>query len=314
MATTMRISPLLPWDRVPEEESRFRRLLLIVLAIVLVLGTVITLIKLPPAPRVIRPDVPDRLVKLVVEKKQLPPPPPVELPKQEEKKPEETKAPEPEQPKPEEKRPDKPVKTAKEVAKQHMAVFDALADLRAEAAPAAKAGKPLTDATAAGSAPSLSNERSLISDRAKAGSGGIVTAKASVDRGSGNGIAATGSSQVVSTIATEAAVTATAGEKTGSGGGSRRSDENIQRGFDDAKASIFALYNRALRSNPDLKGKVVFRLEIQPDGRVSSAEIVSSELNDPELERKLLAKVRQIDFGSAGSVWKDTYRMDFFPT
>ena len=68
MASTMRISPLLPWDRVPEEESRFRRLLVIVLAIVLVLGTVIMLIKLPPAPRIIRPDVPDRLVKLVVEK------------------------------------------------------------------------------------------------------------------------------------------------------------------------------------------------------------------------------------------------------
>lgn len=341
MATVMRISPLLPWDRVPEEESRFRRILLVMLVLLLLASAVITWIKLPPPPRVIKPLVTDRLVKLVVEQKALPPPPPVELPKVEERLPDETKPVETVQP---ETKPDskpepnatpagdgKPAgnAAAKEKARAAIAVFDSLADLRSESAPAARPGKPLTTAAAtptlAGPGDAPSTQRALISDKAKAGSGGIVTAKASVDQGGGTGIAGSGTSRVVSGIggsggdgtgigATPASADASAASAGKSAGG-RRPDENIQQGFDNAKASIFALYNRALRSNPDLKGKVVFRLEIQPDGRVSSAEVLSSELNDPELERKLLAKVRQIDFGALNvGVWKDNYRMDFFPT
>ena len=340
MASVMRVSPILPWDRIPEEEGRFRRILLILVIVLFLASLVITWIKLPAPPRVIKPVVPDRLVKLVVEKKEVPPPPPVELPKVEEPKPEEPKvaeAPKPEEkpvdvpkPKPVDKGDGKPAgpSVAKEKAKAAIAVFDSLADLRSDAAPAARPGKPLTNASnqaLAGPGDAAGPQRALITDRAKAGSGGIVTARASVEGGGGSGIAGSGTSRVVSGIG------GMGGDGTGIGGtpasadpnasstskstGGRRPDENIQQGFDNAKASIFALYNRALRTNPDLKGKVIFRLEIQPNGQVSSAEVVSSELNDPELERKLLAKVRQIDFGALSvAVWKDTYRMDFFPT
>ncbi|NQD38333.1 AgmX/PglI C-terminal domain-containing protein [Permianibacter sp. IMCC34836] len=339
MANTMRLSPILPWDRIPEEEHRFRRILLIMVLFLFVVSVVITMIKLPPAPRVIKPVVPDRLVKLVVEKKELPPPPPVELPKVEEPKPVEEKPAEVAKVEPPPTEKAKPVPSeiadgkppgpsvAKEKAKKAIAVFDALADLRSEAAPAARPGKPLAQATlAAGPGDAPGPQRALITDRAKAGSGGIVTARASVEQGGGGGgIAGSGTSRVVSGIGGMGGDGTGIGSKpasadgpdanAGKAGGGRRSDENIQQGFDNAKASIFALYNRALRSNPDLKGKVIFKLEIQPNGQVTSAEVVSSELNDPELERKLLAKVRQIDFGALNvGVWKDTYRMDFFPT
>ncbi len=56
------------------------------------------------------------------------------------------------------------------------------------------------------------------------------------------------------------------------------------------------MYQRALRDNPNLQGKVVLELTIAADGSVQRCEIVSSELNDPELERKLVARVKSFRF------------------
>jgi len=39
--------------------------------------------------------------------------------------------------------------------------------------------------------------------------------------------------------------------------------------FDRYKASFYRLYNRELRNNPALKGQMVLRLTIEPDGSVS---------------------------------------------
>jgi hypothetical protein len=148
----------------------------------------------------------------------------------------------------------------------------------------------------------------------------VVTARASTDAGNGSGIAGSGTSRVISGIQTEdvsARPASTSADKPNAdkSGKGRRPDENIQLAFDSAKGALQALYHRALRNNPDMKGRVVFRLEIQADGRVTACEIVSSELNDPELERKLSTRVKQIDFGAMNvEVWKDTFRMDFFPS
>ncbi len=341
MSTMMRISPLLPWDRLPEEEGRFRKILMSLLVFLLLSSIIVTIIKVPEPPRVLKPALPERLVKLVVEQKEVPPPPPpVVVPKPEEKPPEVAEQKPEEKPKPMETKPqdqpkpdDKPQvdpvrkeKAKAEARKQFAAAgFDALADLRAQTAPAAKpaSGQQLvTNVAPAGYGDSPSAQRSLIADRAKAGSGGVVTARASSDAGSGSGIAGSGTSRVVSGIggiqtedvAGRPASTADKpnAEKSGKG---RRPDENIQLAFDGAKGALQALYHRGLRNNPDMKGRVVFRLEIQADGRVSSCEIVSSELNDPELERKLTTRVKQIDFGAMNvEVWKDTFRMDFFPS
>src|SRR3990170_4537553 len=75
-----------------------------------------------------------------------------------------------------------------------------------------------------------------------------------------------------------------------------RSREEIERVFDVNKGRIFTLYNRALRENPALQGKVVLRLTIAPDGRVTFCEVVSSELGDAELERALVQRVLQFQF------------------
>ena len=105
-------------------------------------------------------------------------------------------------------------------------------------------------------------------------------------------------------------------DEEGGGDGQRasRSREEIERVFDQNKGAIYALYNRALRENPELQGKLVLKLTIEASGEVSMVEVVSSELADQELERKLVQRIRMFRF-----LEKDvppvttTKPIDFFP-
>lgn len=93
-----------------------------------------------------------------------------------------------------------------------------------------------------------------------------------------------------------------------------RSSDDIQRVFDENRAALNTLYRRALRNDPTLRGTVVLRLVILPSGVVADCEIVSSELRDADLERRLVARVRQFDFGARDvAVTTTTYPIDFFP-
>ncbi len=101
----------------------------------------------------------------------------------------------------------------------------------------------------------------------------------------------------------------------GSSGKATRSIEDIKLVFERNKGAIYALYNRALRDDATLQGKVLVELKIAPDGHVMSARVVSSELKTPELEGKLMARIRSFDFGA-----KDvdqmvvTWPVDFLPS
>ena len=101
----------------------------------------------------------------------------------------------------------------------------------------------------------------------------------------------------------------------GGSGKASRSIEEIKLVFERNKGSIYAIYNRALREEPSLQGKVVVKLTIAPSGGVVDVRVESSELKTPELEAKLLARIRQFDFGA-----KDvdqmvvTWPVDFLPS
>ena len=84
--------------------------------------------------------------------------------------------------------------------------------------------------------------------------------------------------------------------------------------FDKNKGAIYSLYGRALRKDPSLEGKVVIELTISPTGQVVKIRIVSSELNNPALERKLMARIKLFSFG-VKSVEEliVTYPIDFLP-
>ena len=103
-------------------------------------------------------------------------------------------------------------------------------------------------------------------------------------------------------------------QKGGSGRASR-SIEEIKLVFERHKGAIYALYNRALRDEPALQGKVVLELKIAPSGQVEGLRIVSSELKAEELEKKLLARIRQFDFGAKDvDLMVVTWPVDFLPS
>jgi hypothetical protein len=68
--------------------------------------------------------------------------------------------------------------------------------------------------------------------------------------------------------------------------------------MDRNKGAIFAIYNRALRKDPMLAGKLTVQLIIEPSGQVSAAKVLATELGDTDLEQKLLSRIRMINFGA----------------
>jgi hypothetical protein len=98
------------------------------------------------------------------------------------------------------------------------------------------------------------------------------------------------------------------------GPGPARTDEEIQIVFDRYKASFYRLYNRELRNNPALKGQMVLRLTIEPDGSVSMCVLQSTDMDAPDLATQVVGRVRTINFGA-----KDVpavtivYPIDFLP-
>lgn len=94
-----------------------------------------------------------------------------------------------------------------------------------------------------------------------------------------------------------------------------RSDEEIQIVFDRHKAVLYRLYNRELRQNPALKGQMVLRLTIQPDGSVSFCEVKSTDMRAPQLAAQVVERVREFDFGAKSDIPAVTiaYPIDFLP-
>jgi len=103
--------------------------------------------------------------------------------------------------------------------------------------------------------------------------------------------------------------------KAHSGPGGARTDEEIQIIFDRYKASFYRLYNRELRNNPTLQGKMVLRLTIEPDGSVSMCVLQSSDMDAPDLAAQVVSRTKTINFGAKDGVQAVTitYPIDFLP-
>ena len=174
--------------------------------------------------------------------------------------------------------------------------------------------------------------RSMITSNATRGSGGINTAAYSRDTG-GGGLAGRATTLVEGVAGGgggggPGGGGSRAGGGSGQGGGSAggavqrgvsskaaRSIEDIKLVFERNKGAIYALYNRALRDEPGLQGKVVLEIKIAPSGQVTELRILSSELKAPELESKLLARIRQFDFGAKDvDVMIVSWPVDFLPS
>ena len=291
----------LPWEGDEDSSRRFRRLVLIGLTIFLLVGIVVPLLKLPEPKESAAQAVPERLARLMVEEKpKPPPPPPPEMPK-----------PEPPKPKPEAVPQDR-VADARKKAEQSglMKLKDELADLRRDLAqePPSQT-KNLTGAVGEDS----KAERSLIASKAGTGSSGVQSSNTSRGFGSGAGsLTGHSTTSVNSRVAADSA--SAAATRTGNSGKAARSREEIELVFDRNKGAIYALYTRALRDRPELQGKVVLEFTIAPSGEVTACRVVSSELGDPELERKIIARVRLIRFEARDvEAMTTTKPIEFFP-
>jgi periplasmic protein TonB len=343
---------VLPWTVAADDERRFKRILRRVLAACLLLALVMPWVPPPTVDRKQVQELPPAFAQLILEREPVKPPPPpppkpdteaeatpkADASKPETVKPEPNKKPVPEarQPKPD-KPPGEDLANARRKASGVglLAMKDALADLRSapvavQLKPDIKQGPGVGTGTGVGVGAGTDAGtplRSLITSNATGGSGGINTAGYSRNTG-GGGLAGR------STTLVEGVAGGGGGGGIGGGGGSAkggkgaggtlqrgasgkasRSIEEIRLVFERNKGAIYAIYNRALREDPTLQGKVVLELKIAPSGEVLDCRVISSELKETELERKLVARIKQFDFGA-----KDvdqmivTYPVDFLPS
>jgi len=142
------------------------------------------------------------------------------------------------------------------------------------------------------------------------GGGGVGGRGTGANGGGGGGIGG-GTGRVVSTISP---ITGADRPKARGGPGPARTDEEIQIVFDRYKASFYRLYNRELRNNPALKGQMVLRLTIEPDGSVSMCALQSTDMDAPDLATQVVGRVRTINFGAKDvSAVTIVYPIDFLP-
>jgi TonB family protein len=297
----------LPWEVQPEERARFVKILRIAL-ILLVVFTLLFL--LLPAPKVEKnqESVPPRLARVMIQQQPKPPPPPPPAPKVEE-----TPKPIPEKKVAAIKPPpvDRTQQARQKAQQSGLLQFqDELADLREQVDMDVGQTKNLTGAVGADSRA----ERSMITSKVGQGSGGIASVNTSRGFGSGAGSLTGKETATVTSQIARGGLDNRGPTRTGSSGKAARSREEIELIFDRNKGAIYALYSRALRERPELQGKMVLEFTVAPSGEVTMCRVVSSELNDPELEKKIVARVRLFRFEAKDvEAVTTTKPIDFFP-
>ena len=316
---------VMPWTRGTEEDRRYRKSLGSSLLASAALSVLVASIAIPMIERPQDIELPERMAKLV--RQDLPPPPPVaaiEEPVIEEEIPE-----------PEEVVEESPPELVPESAEQSkMAAVDEpdVPDVKEEVKSKGilafresfASTANMSTSTQLGSQARVRNagedavgrpSRNMVTSNAPGSSGGINLASISRDVGGGGGpgMGGVAATRVSSSIGTG-----------GDGFGSRpmsggalagRTDEEIQIVFDRYKASLYRLYNRELRRDPTLRGQMILKLTIEPDGSVSFCVMQSSDMNAPTLIQQVVERVTTFDFGAKEDIAAVTiiYPIDFLP-
>src|SRR5262249_33260469 len=314
------------WTVSEEDERRFRRILRDILIACALLCVIMPWLPVPKVDRSQPEELPPRLAKALLEREP-PPPPVVRKPEPGARKPEPKNPPVPGARKPAPaKAPGEKIEAARRRASGVglLAMKNELADLRGapvaqqfqkDIKPGPGVGTGSGPGVGAGKSPGLPS-RSMITSNASGSSGGVNTSSLSRDTG-GGGLAGRSTTAVQGVMGGDGGGGAGTGGtvRRGGSGKASRSIEDIKLVFDRNKGSIYTLYNRALRDDPTLQGKVVLKLTIAPTGQVLDVQIVSSELRAPDLERKLLVRIKQFDFGARSvDTMVVTYPIDFLPS
>jgi outer membrane biosynthesis protein TonB/chaperonin cofactor prefoldin len=313
---------VMPWARGGDDDRRYRKSLMGSLLVCLLLGLLVLFVDIPLPDPTQATQVPERVVRMMMEKKRPPAPTPRTdtrpVPEErvaEQKAPE--RAPKPTRQPPPETTPQPPTEAAKP-EKGILAFREKLASLKnTQVSSQLGLQARLNNADDSSGPP----ERAMLTTNAPGSSGGIALGSLSRGLGGakgngGGGMAGVQVTRASSAIGGGGGAGASAGSDRphASGGRPTRTDEEIQIVFDRYKASLYRLYNRELRKDPALRGQMVLRLTIEPDGGVSMCVLQSSDMNAPELSAQVVDRVRAINFGAKDvDAITIVYPIDFLP-
>lgn len=310
----------LPWQASVDDDRRFKRILRNLLIAGLLIGLIVPWMPVPELAREEQAALPPQLARIILEEPPPapePPPPPEPSPEVE---PQRDAEPEPEvQPEPRQEPqavPPEPEPTPTEIQRaRETAASSGLLRHREDLLAMQQtlqtvAVEPQT--LSRGDSEAVQVDRSVITRQTEADSGGIDSAALSRDAGATE-LAGRDTTVVHSDLdarqAQQERAAAAEPERL-----ARRTDEEIRQVIDQHLGAIFSIYNRALRQNPALQGKMVVYLVIEPDGHISQVRINSSELNDESLEARILARIQLIAFTAAAVAQAEvSYTFDFMP-
>lgn len=282
---------VLPWANKRTDAMRLRAIMASAVIIALLLTVLVPQWEVPEPERIETIEIPERLATLIVKKPPPPPPPeppkPEEAPEQAEAEPEAEPAPEPEE----------KSEARKTAEKAGLLAFKQDFSAMMGASDDIKLGSQAEIVTQGAPQRRRPAARSMITSNVEFSGTGTATA-ANVARkdviGDENKL-----KKVEFTHIEDPQVAAldTRQLENNTPSATRRSDEEIQVVFDRYKDTLYRIYNRELRKDSFLKGKLVLQLTIEPDGSVSSCNVKSSELNSEALEQKIVARVMRFNFG-----------------
>ncbi|MBE0500575.1 MAG: AgmX/PglI C-terminal domain-containing protein [Desulfuromonadales bacterium] len=313
---------IMPWSSDSASEKAFRHSMLGALLLFVVVSLLMHWVTVPVSEQTSGSVViPERLAKLVKQEPAKPAPPKVA-----------------EKP-PEEKKPTEPIE--KEAPKEKPKVAATPADTRAARTKAEGSGvlafknsfEELIEETPVaglGSQARLSKgpgtgtgsggpraSRSLVAIQGKSGSGGIsnVTVSRSISNGESGTAGKIGNAGFARVESAVAGLQEEAGRKVSDGPGPARTDEEIQIVFDRYKSTLYRIYNKELRKDPALRGKILLRLTIDPEGMVASCTVEKTDLASSGLVAAIVERVRKFNFGPKKGTPKTTilYPIDFLP-
>ncbi|MGD8617743.1 MAG: AgmX/PglI C-terminal domain-containing protein [Gammaproteobacteria bacterium] len=309
---------VLPWEATRKEDARFREILKRLLLLFLLLAIVFPWLPLPEIEREEAEIIPPALAKIIIHQKlPAPPPPPkqetveIEKPVEPKKVAEKTAPPARKKGKP----------AGKNVASMGVAAFSSQLQSLRSSLDVAKLQARNTNVSTGAAAKAT---RSVLGRDSAVKTSGGVNSSVLNSTGSGTQLGSRNGVAVASPIGYGNGSGGGGGGSGGAGGGGGgkhhssvaggRDMESIRRVFERHKGAIYAIYNRALRQDPEIRGKYVFHIVIEPSGEISKIELVSSELGNIKLEKKLLTRIRVIDFGPDDVLATPVnYKFDFLP-
>lgn len=304
------------WFPDNEDNSTFLVIVLVTVVVLSAMTLFISTIDTPEKERTLKRDIPERVAKFIDQRKKPTPPPPkpIEPPKP------------PPKPKPKVAR-EKPLdKEKKPLTEQQqkardkaqnsgiLAIASELTDLMDTSSIDASVSKSIKSVGKNAKTAVNRNENSLTEGVGQ-GSGGVGEKTVGQAIGS-TAISQQELAQIHSGIGKRDRTDADNQKAiTRSSNGRTRSEEELSVVFDQNKAKLYREYNRARQKNIALKGRLIIELTISAQGKVTSARIVSSELGDPRLERKILARVKGFKFKARDvEPITVTYPIEFVPS